>query len=148
MHVNGLMVGLFMMTATLTAIWLWQAKVVKKIWCIPIEWVSIILLITFILIKSTGAYVLMLVGLIILFCAKSIRTSLPLLLLMFAIVAYLAIAVSGNFNGENLVSFAGDNISPERAQSLEYRFDNEEILGDEPEKRSCLVGADGEKSSN
>ena len=127
---HGLMVGLFMMTATLIAIWLWQAKVVEKIWRIPIEWVSIILLITFILLKSTGAYVLMLVGLIILFCAKSIRTSLPLLLLMFAIVAYLAIAVSGNFNGENLVSFASDNISPERAQSLEYRFDNEEILGD------------------
>jgi hypothetical protein len=132
---HGLMVGLFMMTATLIAIWLWQGKVVAKIWGIPIEWVSILLLITSILVKSTGAYILMLVGLIILFSAKSIRTNLPLLLLMFSIVAYLAIAASGNFNGGDLVSLASDYTSPERAGSLEFRFDNEVILGERARER-------------
>lgn len=132
---HGLMLGLFMMSATLVAIWLWQGKVIKEIWRIPIIWVIAILFITFVLVKSTGAYVLMITGLTIMICAKFLRLNLPLILLMISIVTYLAIASSGNFNGDQLVSLATDLTSPERGQSLEFRFGNEELLVERARER-------------
>lgn len=132
---HGLMLGLFMMTATLVAIWLWQGKVIKEIWRIPIIWVIVILFITFVLIKSTGAYVLMIAGLMIMVCAKFLRLNLPLILLMISILTYLAIASTGNFNGDQLVSLTTNLTSSERAESLEFRFDNEQLLGERARER-------------
>ncbi|WP_373479517.1 O-antigen ligase domain-containing protein [Geminocystis sp.] len=132
---HGLMLGLFMMSATLLAIWLWQGKVIKKIWGIPMEWVVVILLVTFILIKSSGAYVLLGLGLIILASAKWLRSNLPLILLMIGIVYYLAIASTGNFNGDNLVRFANNSFGEERSGSLEFRLNNEKLLGERARER-------------
>jgi hypothetical protein len=132
---HGLMLGLFMMTATFVAIWLWQGKVIKEIWGIPIIWVIAILFVTFILVKSTGAYILMIVGLTIMFFAKFLRLNLPLIFLMISIITYLTIASSGNFNGEQLVSLTTNLISSERAQSLEFRFENEQLLGERARER-------------
>lgn len=132
---HGLMLGLFMMTTTLVAIWLWQGKVIKEIWRIPIFWVVVILFVTFVLIKSTGAYVLMFAGLIIMICAKFLRLNLPLILLMISIVTYLTVASTGNFNGDQLVSLTTNITGSERAESLKFRFDNEELLGERARER-------------
>ncbi|WP_308254043.1 O-antigen ligase domain-containing protein [Geminocystis sp. GBBB08] len=132
---HGLTVSFFMMSATLIALSLWQGKVVQKIWRIPIKWVSIILLITFILLKSTGAYGLFLLGLIILFSAKWLRLNLPLILVMVAIIVYLTITSTGNFDSKSIVNFLGNFAPEERVQSLEFRFYNEKILGDRARER-------------
>ena len=53
---HGLEVGMWMMAVTLIGIWLWQAKVIKTVTGVPIQWLLVVLTITFVLIKSTGAY--------------------------------------------------------------------------------------------
>jgi hypothetical protein len=128
---HGLSVGMWMMAGTLIAIWLWQSGAIKKIWNIPIKWVASILLVTFILIKSTGAYIYLAYGLLALFTAKWFRTALPLSLLIVSITFYLFVGVSGSFGPEQVtqvVSFAEQVTGEERAQSLQFRLDNEQSL--------------------
>ena len=127
---HGLMVGMWMMMVTLVTIWLWKAKTFQTIWNIPIERLVIVCTLTFIWCRSTGAYGYLLYSLIILFSAKWLRTSLPLLLLVIGIIYYLYTSATGHFDSEAIVSWVGEVINPERAQSLEYRFDNEAVLAD------------------
>ena len=125
---HGLVLAMFMTTVTLIAIWLWQSKTISKVWGKPIiAWVGV-LGVTFSLIKSSGAYGYLIYGLIILFVAKWIRTSLPLLLLMGLCAYYLYLGVIGAFDGASISSWISGSYSADRAESLEFRFKNEELL--------------------
>ena len=132
---HGLMVGVWVMTGTLIGIWLWQAGVVKEVWGKPMKVLVGLMLFTVVWNRSTGAYGLMLLGLVILFIAKYLRTSLPLLLLIFGLSYYLYAGVTGTFAGAEIVQWVSDNINPERAGSLGFRFDNEEILAEHARDR-------------
>lgn len=125
---HGLLVAMFMFTVTLIAIWLWQSKTVKEIWGQSIQTWSIILVLTFVLMKSSGSYGYLIYGLIILFVAKFVKSNIPLFLLIFIIVYYLYLGVTGNFDGEGLVDWISKTYSPDRAYSLGYRLKNEEVL--------------------
>ena len=129
--IHGLQVGMWMMSVTLIGIWLWQAKVLKKVWSIPITWLVSALVITFILIKSTGAYLYIIYGVFILFIAKKFRRSFPLVILIMVLSIYLFFASTGNVSvdiAEPVLSAISNNISEERAQSLEFRLQHEEPL--------------------
>lgn len=142
---SGLAVGMWMMAATLIGIWLWQAGVLEKLWDIPIKWLVLGLLITFVLVKSTGAYIYLAYGILVMFIAKQFRTALPLLFLIFAISLYLFLGVSGSFYGkqaDQIVSIASNIAGPDRAQSLEFRLDNEERLT-EKARQKMLFGWGG-----
>jgi hypothetical protein len=135
---NGLFVGMWMMAATLIGIWLWHSGVIQHLWNISISWLVIALLITFVLVKSTGAYAYLLLGLGILFIAKYFRTTLPMLLLIAALSSYVFWGASGNFTTEQsapIVSLAADMAGADRAQSLQFRWDNEQLLGDKARKK-------------
>ncbi|MEG4519854.1 MULTISPECIES: O-antigen ligase domain-containing protein [unclassified Microcoleus] len=132
---HGLMVGLWMMTAALIAVWLWQTGTLKKFMGRNIKILAIILTIAFFLCRSTGAYSLFGMALIVLFSAKLFRTSLPLLLIIGYIVFYLYIAASGQFSSEDVIGFIKPVFGEERADSLKFRFDNEEILGEKARQR-------------
>jgi hypothetical protein len=129
---HGLAVGVWMMATTLVGIWLWKAGVIKQFWGIPMRWLVPVLLITFILCKSTGAWFLGAFGIIILFAAKWLRTALPLLLLIGGIFFYQYYVATGQFTvqqQDQIISFLTDITNEERAGSLETRFDTEHILG-------------------
>ncbi|MEG5066273.1 O-antigen ligase domain-containing protein [Microcoleus sp. B3-A4] len=132
---HGLMVGLWMMTAALIAVWLWQTGTLKKFMGRNIKTLAIILTIAFFLCRSTGAYSLFAMALLVLFSAKFFRTSLPLLLIIGYIVFYLYVAASGQFSSKDVIGFITQVFGEERAGSLKFRFDNEEILGEKARQR-------------
>ncbi|MEQ9237516.1 O-antigen ligase domain-containing protein [Coleofasciculus sp. E2-BRE-01] len=135
---HGLTLGMWMMAATLIGIWLWRSGLLKKLWGIPMSWLVAVLLITFVLVKSTGAYIYLFFGVAILFLTRWFRTTFPLLLLVVSISSYLFLGATGNFTGDmknQLVSFLADVTTQERAESLEFRLDNEELLGDKARQR-------------
>ncbi|VXD21646.1 conserved membrane hypothetical protein [Planktothrix serta PCC 8927] len=128
---HGLAVGMWMMATVLIALWLWQSGTLKKFLYIPMNLWFIGLYMTHLLVRSTGAYLYMALGMVILFSAKFLRTSFPQVLLILMLSSYLYLGVTGNFTGEQadqIVQVATDLAGPDRAQSLEFRFDNEEIL--------------------
>ncbi|NJK38152.1 MAG: O-antigen ligase domain-containing protein [Oscillatoriales cyanobacterium RM2_1_1] len=130
---HGLSVGMWMMAATLIGLWLWQSGVLKSLWAIPMAVLIAGMIVTVVLVKSTGAYAYLIYGVLVLFVAKWFRTSLPLLVLIVLLSGYLGLAASGNFSGESkdrIVSISADIAGEERSQSLQFRLDNEEVLGE------------------
>lgn len=126
--VHGLSVALWMMAATLIGFWLWQSGSLKRFWTISMKWLVLPLLFIMVLIQSTGALLYVILSLAALFVAKWLRTSLFVMLLIGMITSYLYIATTGNFNGDQVVTFISTALNPERAQSLEFRLDNEKAL--------------------
>ncbi len=132
---SGLMVGVWMMAASLIGFWLWRTGVIKQLWGIPVSWLVVVLLITFILTKATGAYALLMLGLVILFITKWFRTALPILLVIVGIAVYLHLGTTGNFPGEQITSYMSQVFDADRVASVQFRFDNEIILGEKARQR-------------
>jgi hypothetical protein len=124
---HGLMVGIWMMSSTLIGLWLWVTGILKKVKGIPISVLVIMLLITSILCKSTGAIALFIVGIGILLITKKIKINIMLICLMLASVLYVSTRATGFWDGENFTMFIYEH-DKERAQSLWTRFDNENML--------------------
>jgi len=139
---HGLMVAVWMMTAALMAVWLWQTGTLKKFQGRNIKTLAIMLIIAFFLCRSSGAYSLFVFALIVLFCAKWFRTSLPLLFIIGYIVFYLYIAASGQFSSKDVMGFITPIFGEDRASSLKFRFDMEEILGEKARQRFLLGWGD------
>lgn len=130
---HGLAVGLFMMTATLIAVWLWQSKAVREIWGFDLVYIVPVLVFTVIWVRSTGAYLLFAYGLVILAFAKWGKSIWPFLLLIIGIITYLYIAVQGGIVKTNVLpvlEFINNFVSQDRLQSIEFRIDEEILLVD------------------
>lgn len=134
---HGLEVGLWMLAATLVGFWFWKAGTIKKVGGIPMPPLVLILFITFVLCKSTGAWGMCVLGLLLLFSVTTLRTALPIYLIVGVIVFHLVMNTFGTAeHTKTLVeSLYNSPISAERVQSLEFRFDNEEFLTAHAKKR-------------
>lgn len=126
---HGLAVGAFMMAATLIGIWLWKGNVLQNVRGISMFWLVAILLGTFILTKSSGAYTLLVLGVGLLFLGWQFRTAIPIFVFIagMSVYLYLSAAAHGDFT-DHLTSFFSNFYDEERMQSLTFRFENEELL--------------------
>jgi len=133
---HGLAVGAWMMAATLAGIWLWRTGVIKQLWNIPMSWLVSALLFTFVLCRSTGAYALLALGLILIFGSRWPRTTLPVMLLILGMCSYLYVnAITDTYFSDQLVSMSSKVFPEERVESMEFRFNNEELLVDKARQR-------------
>ena len=136
---HGLSVGMWMMAATLIGIWFWKTGVLREICGVHIRWLVGLLFVTFILIKSTGAYGLLFLGVIFLFVAWQFHTSLSLVILIAAMGFYLQQNVVANSDLTEHIITTLEPVAPvERLESLQYRFDNEELLKARARERIVL----------
>ena len=128
---NGLEHGMWMTVASLTAVWLWKCGALKRIALLPVGSVLLpILLITTVLCRSTGALVLLLAGLLILWLSTRSNSKLYLYALLLVTPTYYALRIPNLWSGQNLVSFIEEYLDPERAESLGFRFACERMLAD------------------
>jgi hypothetical protein len=123
---TGLAVGMFMASATLSAAWLWRSRAVGRVGRVPIAWACAVLAITTILCKSTGAILLLAVGLATLEGTRRLRTPALVLALALTPAAYCAARISG-WSAETVIGLA-ETIGEERAASVRYRVENEHLL--------------------
>ncbi|MBI5071119.1 MAG: hypothetical protein HZB56_23115 [Deltaproteobacteria bacterium] len=134
---HGLMVALFMASATLVAYWLWRTAARRKVAGIPLGAAWAVLGVTTLLCKSTGAAALLLVGIAVLEGTRLLR--LPVLVLLLAAVppVYCAARLAG-WAGDGLVAAAANSVAAERAQSVGYRFVHETALVEKAMERPWL----------
>lgn len=146
---HGLMVGTWMMTATLIAFWLWRIGSLQPLLqqfaqgtppklTVPREglWgtsfaVFLGLLVTFVLVKATGAYFLLVVGIAVILGVRWWQTSLPLLLLVLATCGYLSFNAAGGLTPQAITQIstvATRFTNADRAGSLAFRLTNEAQL--------------------
>lgn len=124
---HGLMVALFLASATLVAYWLWRTGARRAVAGIPMGFAWAALGLTTVLCKSTGAVALLLAGVAVLEGTRLLRVPVLVLLLLAVPPAYCAARVAG-WTGAALVNAAASAVTADRAQSLGYRFVHEAEL--------------------
>lgn len=132
---HGLMVGMWMMTVALTALWLWLAKERKQIWGYSLTWLIPALIFTVVWCRSTGAYIYFVFGLLILFTAKWGKSSLPLMVLIGIIIYFVYSNVNGTFPSQDILDRLSHIAQADRLQSLQFRWDNEAILSEKARQK-------------
>jgi len=136
---HGLMVAMWMVSASTLGIWLRYAGVLPNamgkipflnqyLQKIPFWVLLSAQLVTTALMKSTGAFLLLAMGLGALFASNKMKSAVLIWFLLCIPPAYIVSRSTGWWNGENLSSWVAEKFSEERAQSLQFRFDNETIL--------------------
>jgi len=125
---HGLIVAIWMVSVLVLIYWLWKSKTFKTIWRIPRIWLVVILTITFVLLRSTGAYTYFIYAIVILLFARYFKLNLPFWLLNFLIIAFVIARLTGNLSASNLGSITSSFYSGERTESFVFRAENEDKL--------------------
>lgn len=131
---HGLLVGMFMCFAVLSAIALFKSEKKRKgLYLGAAIWLFLILLVS----KNLGALLIaMVLAPLILFLGKRLQL-LGVFVIAMLFILYPAVRNSDAFPSQQLVASAND-ISPARAASLEYRFHHEDNLLAKFQERSMF----------
>lgn len=138
---HGLMLGLWMTAATLLAAWLWMTRSVRTIRRIPMSLLVGALAVTTVLCKSAGAVLLLAGGLGLLAGTRAMRSGALIVLALALVPGYIAVRTAGLWHGEQAIAAAAV-ISEERAGSLAFRLENEDLILSRARQRP-LVGWGG-----
>ncbi|HET6325018.1 MAG TPA: hypothetical protein VFG04_09985, partial [Planctomycetaceae bacterium] len=131
----GLMLAMWMVSASLLGVWMWSTGALKRIGKRSAGWFIVALVVTTIFCKSTGSLVLMITGLACLFSIRKLGRATPVVLLCLPALVYPAVRMGGSWDGMVMVHMAESTVGAERAQSLEFRLQNEDILSNKALQR-------------
>jgi len=134
---NGLTVTMFMGASALLAFWAWMTQSPRRLLGAPMAWIAVFLLITTIFCKALGGLILLVAGIGVLLLVKWPKTRLAVLGLILAAPTYMVVRATGDWSGERMVRAAAA-ISEERAQSLEFRLKNENLLAEKAMRQPWL----------
>ncbi len=124
---HGLMVGMWMASASLLGLWLWYSKLAERVRGYKLWKLAVGQFVATIMVKSTGAMGLMVIGLGVLFVSARLRTRIFAIILLILPFLYIFGRSSGVWTGRSLTENIA-HFSEERAESLQFRLDNETIL--------------------
>ncbi|HYF13590.1 MAG TPA: hypothetical protein VD971_00810 [Phycisphaerales bacterium] len=125
---HGLMVGLWMCSATVVGATLWITGSVRRFFMLPMGLPVAGLAVVSIACRSFGAAALMVAGLGVALVARTTRLTFPLLVLAAASLGYMALRGSGLWDGNEFVRLAESVAGGDRAGSLQVRVQNETVL--------------------
>lgn len=124
---HGLVVGMWMAMSTLIGIVLWRARVLRSLFGLPMGALVATMLVTTVLVKSFGAFVLLIVGVFVLYATKVLRNSLVIGALVAVPLVYVGVRGTGIWSGEQVVGLV-EGFSSDRAGSMQFRLDAENRL--------------------
>ena len=130
---HGLVVGFFMFICTMAAVGMWRAGR-RSIFGIPMAALVAFLFVMLVLCKAAAALIYGAVGFLVV-SYLSVKNQLRVcVLLALIVVSYPATRLAGVFPTDTLLSVAR-SLGQDRADSLQFRFDNEDILLIKAEER-------------
>ncbi len=138
---HGLGVSKWYTVALLWALWMWRSRAVVRIGFVPIGLVVASMGLGLLVSRSLSGWALALVGVMAMWLVYLRRATWPILLLSLLPLIYVLGQSADILPTQPLVDFVAA-ISEERAQSLEFRLDNEHILA-EKAMRQPLFGWGG-----
>jgi hypothetical protein len=124
---HGLMVGMWMTSATLCGVWLWRTGALSKVRGAPMFMLVALLGATTVLCRSMGALALLLFGLGLLFVNRHVRSGALMALVLLLPPAYMLVRSQGWWDGHQLLELSA-RIDEERADSLRGRLLDENML--------------------
>ena len=126
---DGLELGMWMTVSCLCAVWMWWRRSLTTLWGYSFGafFLPVIVVVT-VLCRSSGAMMLLMAGLAVLWFSVQFRSRLLMLALVLGPIIYIAVRVPNVWDYSGLVDFLSQNFSSDRAESLAFRFKNEDIL--------------------
>jgi len=126
---DGLELGVWMSICSLSAIWLWRRRALTTLWGYPFGsfFVPILLVVT-VLCRSSGALVLFAAVLTALWGSIRFNTRLLLFSLLVTPILYAVIRIPNAVDYSGGITLIQTYFDPDRAQSLEFRLQNEDML--------------------
>ncbi len=134
---HGLMVGMWMASASLIGVWLWKNGGLRRLYGVPMALLVPAQLATTFLCKSAAAIALLIGGLSLLFVNQWTRVSILVVCLAAIPPLYVTARVNGYWSGEQLITLA-ERIDMERAESLSTRFESETMLAEKAMQRPAF----------
>lgn len=134
---HGLAVGTLLATGALIAWWAWRTGALRAWRGLPVSWIVGTLLVMTLVAKSTGAIVLLGVGIAALELTRRFKTAIPVVVLALVPAAYAAARING-WNGTSIVETAQRWTNADRASSLSFRIKNEDMLVEKALRRPWL----------
>jgi len=126
---HGIMLGTLMAMAALVGVWCTYTGVFpRKIYGVPTPLLSLILVFSALICKSSLAIGLMLIGIFALLVSEKLKVGLIIWVMLLIPPTYISLRATGYWDGANLVTLVSEKFSEDRAASLAFRFDNENIL--------------------
>jgi tetratricopeptide (TPR) repeat protein len=125
---SSLELGLWMNAVTLMAWWLWRAGQLKNLGGLGGVVIVPALVITAIACKTTAAILLISAGVAALWICWKTKTKWALFALLSIAPIYYTVRITDVWSGKNAVQLVRMFINEERAHSLEFRLDNEDLL--------------------
>ncbi len=125
---TGLELGWWMCCASLAAYQLWASGAVKRLFGYPMTVLTSIVVFVSFACKATGALIQLVLGLALIVSGKRFNSAVLVWALMIVGPLYCVTRTTGIFNGQQVVPVISSIFGPDRAESVEYRFIQEEIL--------------------
>jgi tetratricopeptide (TPR) repeat protein len=125
---TGLELGLWMTNATLISYALWSSGTIKSIRDISFGMLTLALAVTTFLCKATGALAILIVGVAILWLTRRVGRAWLIWLLIAIPPTYTAMRTTQLWSGRDAVEFAKATVGVDRAESLQYRLNMENML--------------------
>ena len=125
---HGIAVGMWMTAASLISAWMWHRSGARRFAGMSMGWVVAVLWGTTIMVKSLGAFALLIGGIASLKASTWSQRTAPLVAVMAVALAYTAVRTTGLWDGSHLVEVAHSIAGQQRADSLSFRLRNEGVL--------------------
>ncbi len=124
---SGLELGMWMTAATLMGWALWRHRCIQRVFGMTCDVALGVLFVVTLLCRSSGALFLLLLGAFTIWVCERTRTSLVFLLLLVTPAAFIGTRSTGAWKGTELCDWLARNFDAERAESLLFRFVNEDM---------------------
>ncbi|MDG3006777.1 hypothetical protein [Paludisphaera mucosa] len=126
---RGLELGVWMSVCSLMALWLWRSGALRRIAGLSFGAVWLpILLFTTLLCRSSGALMLLALAIIVLELSARLNRKVFMIAWLSVSLVYVGVRIPNYWDYSGLISFLANNFDPDRAESLEFRFRNEDML--------------------
>ncbi|MEE9391391.1 MAG: O-antigen ligase domain-containing protein [Planctomycetota bacterium] len=135
---HGIAVGMLMTSSALCGYWLWISGGFKKLFGVSVGWMVVGVAITAVLCKSTGAIALLIVGAVALAWSHKSKSSLLIVCMIFAAPSYITARALIGWDGVEIIELSRIIVNDERAASLKWRIDAEDLLVERAEMRAVL----------
>lgn len=128
---HGLMTSMWMMLASLLGSWMFFTRSLpEKILRVPSGYLLLALVATTIMMQSVAAICYYFAALALLYLTSSMKKGFLILILLILPHLYVFSRTGGSWDGRNFSDWVAVKFSPTRAQSVQFRFDNETVLID------------------
>jgi hypothetical protein len=134
MH-SSLMVGVWMASTAICAIWLHRARTVRVLAIVPTAWAAAVLFVVALACKVVGAATLMVGALGALFLGARARIAAPAILLASVVALYPLARLSGALSATSVHGVIMQVYDSNRAESMWVRLSNEDMLADKALQR-------------